>query len=568
LLAINSLEPFTSCGDTLKNYIRNVSTTVEMVDHLVIARIRCALAIIALLATMMSSYIFGKQTPAVLILFYAYAIHSVVLYVATTRRSTAVLGNAVQWLDVGWCALMLFIGNADSHIFLFFFFAIIASAFLHGYTQAWRLTVVCAIILFLSQFDAVTVAGLAKAIFVSAFALGVGYMVCQWGQTAEDRKRKMALLVNVNRLSNPRFGVDHTINNIMQLTVQFYGASSCILVLRDGDQAPWSIRTANAGQISSGARPQPLSDSVAFPIMAFETDQITFFSRRFRFGTGWSEQMHVKSKLQQDWGQTAPATGRAVGDLLSADSFISAPVPLRSGAGRLYIVADALDKADAEFLSEISAQAFPVIENIYLLDRLASDAAHRERQKMAHDLHDSLLQPYLGLSHALRAIWNKIDPDNPLLPDIRKLSDMVGHVIADLRHLTGAIRHRSDLDETAFVVAMRVHTDQLKQFYGLDIAVHVDAELGINDRMASEIFQIVCEATSNIRKHTAATHGSVKLRCVQGWLNLRIENEHTGGADRDFMPRSISERAAALGGITCVERLSSGATAVRVDIPV
>jgi len=41
-----------------------------------------------------------------------------------------------------------------------------------------------------------------------------------------------------------------------------------------------------------------------------------------------------------------------------------------------------LTRADAKFLLHIVAQVFPLIENIAILDKLASGAAYRERKKL------------------------------------------------------------------------------------------------------------------------------------------------------------------------------------------
>ena len=46
----------------------------------------------------------------------------------------------------------------------------------------------------------------------------------------------------------------------------------------------------------------------------------------------------------------------------------------------------------------------PVLQNIKLVDQLASDAADAERQRIALNFHDRVIQPYLGLHMALEAI--------------------------------------------------------------------------------------------------------------------------------------------------------------------
>ena len=96
----------------------------------------------------------------------------------------------------------------------------------------------------------------------------------------------------------------------------------------------------------------------------------------------------------------------------------------------------------------------------------------------------------------------------------------------------------------------------------------MQGELNVSDRLTAEILQIVREGLSNICKHTIAHHGAVRLECANGLLSIRIENECDGTQSVEFQPRSITERATALGGNAQVMRKTSGGTSVHVEIPI
>ena len=65
----------------------------------------------------------------------------------------------------------------------------------------------------------------------------------------------------------------------------------------------------------------------------------------------------------------------------------------------------------------------PVLENIRLVDRLASEAAEYERQRIARDIHDGMIQPYIGLQLGLAAIRQKIERgNNDVGHDVRELT--------------------------------------------------------------------------------------------------------------------------------------------------
>jgi signal transduction histidine kinase len=71
---------------------------------------------------------------------------------------------------------------------------------------------------------------------------------------------------------------------------------------------------------------------------------------------------------------------------------------------------------------------------------------------------------------------------------------------------------------------------------------------------------------SNIRKHSAARHGTVRIACSGALLAIDIENE--GAARAPFLPASISQRSAALGGSVRVSAGQAGTTVVHITIPI
>lgn len=271
------------------------------------------------------------------------------------------------------------------------------------------------------------------------------------------------------------------------------------------------------------------------------------------------------------WSKCTDDSGENLADLLEAHSVISAPLPFRSGSARLFITgATGFDKTDALFLSHVSAQAFPVIENIELLDRLASQAALREREKLARDLHDTALQPYIGLRHGLNAMRNKAAPDNPLIDDLNQLISMTTEVIDNLRHFATSIRHGMVQGESELMLALQRQATYFRQFHGIEIDVRIDGKLDISDRLAAEVFQIVSEGMSNLCKHSATQRALVHLACASGVLTIRIDNDNdssTGLPPQPFVPHSISERAKALGGRASVIQAENGITSVHIEIP-
>jgi len=103
---------------------------------------------------------------------------------------------------------------------------------------------------------------------------------------------------------------------------------------------------------------------------------------------------------------------------------------------------------------------------------------------------------------------------------------------------------------------------------GIAVQVEAPTALPVQDRLAAEVFQMVAEGLSNVRRHTRSAWATVTLSCGDQHLRLRIANDVAPGAvPTPFTPSSITERATALGGGAHVEGPEHGGTVIVVDIP-
>jgi|LauGreDrversion4_2_1035121.scaffolds.fasta_scaffold09191_3 signal transduction histidine kinase len=246
---------------------------------------------------------------------------------------------------------------------------------------------------------------------------------------------------------------------------------------------------------------------------------------------------------------------------------VNVPLTLPRGRAQLHLSSlGPISPRKALFLAEVAEQIASVAQRCDLAERMAHEAAGRVRHRVALDLHDSAIQPYIGLKLAVEALCMQARAGRPLEAGLNQILAMTGRVIEDLR---GCRRQISDPNAWAPPLLAEIeHQAQLMmQFHGVHIAVKAGSEPPVNERMRAEVLQMVREGLSNIRRHTQARSGEVQLDCDGNWLALRIANEGLPDAC-GFTPRSISERAAALGGRVQVRREGDGRTAVHVVIPV
>jgi signal transduction histidine kinase len=90
----------------------------------------------------------------------------------------------------------------------------------------------------------------------------------------------------------------------------------------------------------------------------------------------------------------------------------------------------------------------------------------------------------------------------------------------------------------------------------------------VAERLGGEVLQLVAEALSNVRRHTAAARAEVRIETADGQVRVTVSNDGAPAELRPFFPRSLGERAAALGGSLTIEHPARGTTAVNVEIPI
>lgn len=550
------------------------SISSENTDARMVGQMRLVLAISAFLAALIDPSGLTGAPVLAWVVFAGYIAHALVVWSYSQLNRRFAQGRLIHWLDVVWYALIVACTDGvHTFYFLFFLFAILTSSFRWGYEEGARVTVV-SVLLFTAScgFGLGNSPELASLLLRATFLLTLGYMSVHWGGSKLELQCRLALLRDVSRLSNPRFGVDHTITSVLEKTREFFGGASCILVLRDSADGTSQLRTVRGDATPRSLGAQRIGADMALPLLDAVRGQVVVYSR-----PGWGALLPFDPSATYDgtthrWLRDGGRASERLAELLDTASFISAPLSLRHRQGRIYVLAGRrrLGRSDALFLSHIGAQAFPVIDNIELVDRMASEAASQERRKIALDIHDTAIQPYIGLKMGLSALRHQAAADNPLVDDLDRLLDMAGKVTEDLRRFAGSMRQGVDGPNTMLLTTLQRQARQIREFYGIDFKVEVDGEVQVSDRLTAEVLQIVQEGLANVCKHTMAQRGCVRLTCADGRITVQIENECTDAPAASFVPRSIVERATALDGTACVARseLDGGITVVRVEIPV
>ena len=170
-------------------------------------------------------------------------------------------------------------------------------------------------------------------------------------------------------------------------------------------------------------------------------------------------------------------TYASIADLLDSDSFITIPVYQRNTfTGRLYLTAKSrnFNYSDVDFLRQVMDHVMPMIDNIQLVDRLASQASEYERQRISRDIHDSAIQPYIGLKLGLDALRRTVAHDDPVAGGLAELAERTDSVIKDLRTYVGGLQDPGSSERSNVLTSsVERHARQLGEFYGIKVDVKI-----------------------------------------------------------------------------------------------
>lgn len=553
---------------------------IGSLDERVIATMRVVLAVLAILST----YIDPVETTHYVVVTYTvltlHLTYSSLLCVQTIQQRPWLSATLTYWVDMGWYILLIGVSKGTNSIFvLFLFFTILVASFQWGFRSGLRVTVVAAVLF--------TCVGFAMAPAEPEFELNsfllrptsllvLGYMIACWGGAETTLRRRLALLKDINLLSNPRFGVDRMLGTLLERLRDFYAAELCLLVMTEPQTGGHSLRRVSRQNPATDGRVARLAPEVSQLLLAIPTTHALVCGSAPRVWGWFGERGRVQA-YEVVTGLRLPTSSSTLPAMLASEAALTIPVRYRDDTvGRLYLTAEqrrTFDVSDIDFLLQVFHHTMPTIDNIRLVDRLASDAAEAERQRIARDLHDSIIQPYIGFQMGLAAIQQKLLLRQPEVEnDVERLLALTTAGLMELRHYMGDLKEPSGQEHRAtsagLVPAVRRFAAKFVEATGILVQVEAETTLPVNDRLAAEVFQMVAEGLSNVRRHTQSACAWVHLACDNDHLIVGIANDLAGGrAPTPFTPRSITARAEALGGKAMVTCPSEGRTVVTVHIP-
>jgi signal transduction histidine kinase len=253
-------------------------------------------------------------------------------------------------------------------------------------------------------------------------------------------------------------------------------------------------------------------------------------------------------------------------------NFLGVPVAAGGRAfGNLYLTEKEGGFTDddvivVEALSRIAGAAMTTAR---LQERLRSIAVGEDRERIARDLHDSVIQDLFAVGLALQGISERVN-DTTAATTIEESIDRLDGVVETLRAYIFELRSRSgqrQLDERLQELVAR-----LGSAYPATVVLEIGVARLESSQLEDEVVKFVSEALSNALRHSGATEVDVIVDADDRTCRVLVRDNGRGfeiGSPTSGMGlANMTGRAARLGGHLDVSSAPDVGTRVEISVPI
>ena len=206
--------------------------------------------------------------------------------------------------------------------------------------------------------------------------------------------------------------------------------------------------------------------------------------------------------------------------------------------------------------------------------RIRGAAILDERNRLARDIHDSLLQGFGGIALQLHAVDQQLVAQSPERASLDRILNLVDRTLTDARKVVWDIRLPTEADD----LAASIHVSAHRILADTDTVVNVVCAPGVTYEFAADVRRqirsIVEEILVNVRKHAQAATVVIQLEYLPSSLRITVRDDGRGFDAAVVAKRlghwglqGIRERAKCIGGCVALDSQLGTGTEVRLRVP-
>jgi signal transduction histidine kinase len=256
-------------------------------------------------------------------------------------------------------------------------------------------------------------------------------------------------------------------------------------------------------------------------------------------------------------------------------SFLGVPIMVRDQVfGNLYLTekqgAAEFSQSDEELVVALAGAAGVAIENARLHQRLEQLAVLGERERIARDLHDTVIQRLFATGMGLQSLVGRMEGSD-LRERLQQAVDELDETIREIRITIFDLEARDAVKDGLRARVLSL-VGEATATLGFAPKVHMDGPLDAATDAATqeELLKTLREALSNVARHANASGIEVLLHAASGTITLRVADNGVGlakDAQRGHGIDNMQARAESLGGVCDLSARRGGGTVVTWRVP-
>jgi signal transduction histidine kinase len=255
-------------------------------------------------------------------------------------------------------------------------------------------------------------------------------------------------------------------------------------------------------------------------------------------------------------------------------SFLGAPIVVRGDVfGDIYLTnkrrESEFEERDERDVMVLAAQAGVAIENARLYDEIHRLVVLEDRERIAKELHDGVIQSLFAVGMGLQGTA-MVSKDEELATRIERAVADIDGVIRDLRNYIFGLRP-GILADRKLDEALRHLGEEFQQRSGVTTVVDVDPAVASElTPAAADILQLTREALSNVGRHAHAATCRISLYRSDDQLILEVDDDGKGfdpnSSRRGDGLTNMEARGRALSATISIESARGEGTTIRVAL--
>jgi signal transduction histidine kinase len=260
-------------------------------------------------------------------------------------------------------------------------------------------------------------------------------------------------------------------------------------------------------------------------------------------------------------------------------SFLGVPVTVEGvSVGNLYLTdkigAAEFSEDDQALVEMFASHAGIAIGNARLHEQVQRLVIVEERERIAKDLHDGIIQSIYAVGLSLEDLPELMDENaDEARARVDRAIDALHVTIRDIRNFIMGLRPEL-LDQGDLVGSLEALAEDVRvnSMVAVETAIDPAAAAALPEGSRAPILHITREALSNVARHSHATHASVILRLDRGSVRLEINDNGVGfDASRERGPAhqgltNMAGRATRHGGQLRIETGAGAGTRIIVKL--